>query len=283
MKKCSKCGEIKDESCFSKCKKAKDGLSYQCKECRKIYYKNNKINLAKKKKIYRKNKKEEIAKKQKIYRKNKKEEIAKKSKIYYENNKEEIARKSKIHRKDKKEEIARKAKMYRKGKEEEIARKAKIYRKNKKEEIARKGKIYYENNKEEIARKGKIYNRKPENKVKKNKRTKERKIIDPVFKLRMMASSTIYKALKRGKGSKQGDSILQYLPYKIEELKAHLESLFDKHMNWGNYGSYWHLDHIIPQSKLPFDSMDHPNFQKCWALENLQPLEKYENMRKGAK
>ena len=35
--------------------------------------------------------------------------------------------------------------------------------------------------------------------------------------------------------------------------------------------------------KLPFESMDEPNFQKCWALENLQPLEASENIRKGNK
>lgn len=29
--------------------------------------------------------------------------------------------------------------------------------------------------------------------------------------------------------------------------------------------------------------MDHPNFQKCWALENLRPLEALENIRKGDK
>ena len=38
---------------------------------------------------------------------------------------------------------------------------------------------------------------------------------------------------------------------------------------------------IYPQSKLPYDSMTHPNFLKCWALENLQPLEAKENISKG--
>ena len=38
---------------------------------------------------------------------------------------------------------------------------------------------------------------------------------------------------------------------------------------------------IYPQSKLLYDSMEHPNFLKCWALENLQPLEAKENISKG--
>jgi len=53
-------------------------------------------------------------------------------------------------------------------------------------------------------------------------------------------------------------------------------------MNWDNHGK-WHLDHIYPQSLLPYDSMKHPNFQKCWALDNLHPLEATENISKGNK
>ena len=29
--------------------------------------------------------------------------------------------------------------------------------------------------------------------------------------------------------------------------------------------------------------MEHPNFQKCWALSNLRPLEAFENIRKSNK
>jgi 5-methylcytosine-specific restriction endonuclease McrA len=72
------------------------------------------------------------------------------------------------------------------------------------------------------------------------------------------------------------------MPYTPEQLKEHLESQFEDWMTWDNYGE-WHVDHIHPQSLLPYDSMDHPNFQKCWALENLQPLEARENIIKSNK
>jgi hypothetical protein len=60
-----------------------------------------------------------------------------------------------------------------------------------------------------------------------------------------------------------------------------LESKFDDKMSWDNYGSYWHIDHIIPQSKLLYNSMEDENFKKCWDLQNLQPLEATANMKKG--
>lgn len=68
-------------------------------------------------------------------------------------------------------------------------------------------------------------------------------------------------------------------------------------MNWNNWGRYnaetwddndpstwtWQIDHIIPQSKLKYTSMDDENFKKCWALDNLRPLSSKENLEKGNK
>ena len=73
------------------------------------------------------------------------------------------------------------------------------------------------------------------------------------------------------------------LNYTPKQLKEHLEKQFDDKMNWENYGSYWTIDHIIPQSKLLFETFDDENFIKCWSLENLRPLEKIENIKKGNK
>ena len=54
-------------------------------------------------------------------------------------------------------------------------------------------------------------------------------------------------------------------------------------MSWKNYGVYWHIDHIIPQSDLPYTSMEDDNFKLCWALDNLRPLEAKQNLLDGAK
>jgi hypothetical protein len=106
---------------------------------------------------------------------------------------------------------------------------------------------------------------------------------DPVFRLRCNVSRQIGHALKRANGSKRGESVMKHLPYTQEQLREHLEKQFDDNMTWENYGTYWHIDHIYPQSLLPYDSMEHPNFQKCWSLDNLQPLEGKANIRKSNK
>lgn len=109
----------------------------------------------------------------------------------------------------------------------------------------------------------------------KNKRT-----INPKNKLRDNCSRMINAAMN---GQKGNFSFLEYLDYKIDELKFHLENQFDEHMSWENYGSYWHLDHIIPQSKLLYSSMEDENFKICWDINNLRPLDKIKNMSKGNK
>ena len=70
--------------------------------------------------------------------------------------------------------------------------------------------------------------------------------------------------------------------YTNEELFNHLESQFTDGMSWDNMDE-WHIDHIRPVASFNYDSTDHPDFKKCWALDNLQPLWAFDNMSKGAK
>tara|TARA_R110002110_G_C13359431_1_gene709286 strand:+ start:144 stop:1322 length:1179 start_codon:yes stop_codon:yes gene_type:complete len=105
---------------------------------------------------------------------------------------------------------------------------------------------------------------------------------DPKVRFRCSIGTSVHHALKRLNTTKGGGKTFSNLPYTPEQLFAHIESQFDEHMTWDNYGPYWALDHIIPQAALPYGSMKHPNFVKCWALENLQPLERGENARKSS-
>jgi len=62
-------------------------------------------------------------------------------------------------------------------------------------------------------------------------------------------------------------------------FEKYLEEKFIKGMTWDNYGK-WHIDHIKPDSLFHYKSVDDKEFQECWALKNLQPLEFIENIKK---
>ena len=50
-------------------------------------------------------------------------------------------------------------------------------------------------------------------------------------------------------------------------------------MTWENYGSKWHIDHIIPISS--FNLKNREEFLQACNWLNLQPLWAEENLRKG--
>ena len=128
----------------------------------------------------------------------------------------------------------------------------------------------------------KEYRRRPEVLKRNNKRKRERMKNNPALRLSRNVSALVYEALVKKQGLTKGGSTFEHLPYTPLELKEHIENQFNEHMSWDNYGDYWHLDHIVPQAALIYDSLTHPNFQKCWALNNLQPLEKTKNISKGS-
>lgn len=117
-----------------------------------------------------------------------------------------------------------------------------------------------------------------------------------MIKIRHAVSGSILQAIKRNGGKKNG-SILDNLPYTINELKQHIESLFEPWMSWNNWGKYnpktwddndkstwtWHLDHIKAHVKFNYDSMEHPDFRKCWDLNNLRPYSAKDNIIDGAR
>ena len=101
---------------------------------------------------------------------------------------------------------------------------------------------------------------------------------DHLFRLKSNISRSIYGSIKTNKHGKLTKNILSYT---IEELKTHLESQFVKGMSWDNHGSEWHLDHIRPIDSFNITSIEDEDFQKCWALPNLQPLWANLNLEKS--
>lgn len=136
---------------------------------------------------------------------------------------------------------------------------------------------------------------KVEIKQKRNVRSRQKRAENPSFRLKENVSRMIRGALKKKGSSKRGLSFLKFVGYTMQDLKKHLEQQFEPWMTWDNWGIYnksawndcnsatwaWQIDHIMPQSELPYTSMIDDNFKRCWTLENLRPLSAKQNFLNG--
>ena len=106
---------------------------------------------------------------------------------------------------------------------------------------------------------------------------KNRKKTDEAFRISQNMGSAICHSLK---GKKEWRKWQDIVGYTIDDLIKHLEDKFNDKMTWDNYGLYWEIDHIKPKSLFRCSDTN-DEFKKCWALSNLQPLEKIENRQKS--
>lgn len=109
------------------------------------------------------------------------------------------------------------------------------------------------------------------------KRYKQEQIKNPIFRLSGRMSAGIRKALKQNKAGYHWEDLV---PYTLQELKEHLEKQFDENMTWDNIGEYWEIDHIIPKNLFNFTTYTDRDFQICWSLMNLRPLNWIENRQR---
>jgi len=101
---------------------------------------------------------------------------------------------------------------------------------------------------------------------------------NPKFRLDQNMANLIGRSLRGKKAGKRWEFLVDYT---LNDLMEHLEGQFDIKMNWDNYGNYWHIDHIKPRSIFKYTFSEDKEFKECWALKNLQPLEKIANLRKS--
>ena len=173
--------------------------------------------------------------------------------------------------------LERRKKYYQEHHEEELERKRKYDEKNR-ELVNEKGKEYYWKNpelhrensrawsKENLAHKLKL------NMAYYNKNYKNNEL----FKLKRVMRKDLFKGLKQVNEIKT-NSTFKTLGYSPTDLKSHLEKQFEPEMNWKNYGTKWHIDHIKPLSWAKTKE-EVIQFNK---LENLQPLDAKINMQKN--
>ena len=250
-KSCKVCEESKEKSEFYS-RKAKNGRRWDstCKDCRKSKQGERYRNLDE-------TEKEELL-----------EKVRKRGKTYRESGRESEVKK--IWRESNKDKVNEYQRRWR-GSDNGKAQRQRHYEENKEELLKKNMDRHYKNREDPIWVE------------KQNALARERMrryALDPVWKLAQGVRRDVGMAIKRSNGVKGGRTF-EALPYTPQQLKEHLESQFQEGMTWDNHGE-WHIDHIIPQAALRYDSLEHPNFLKCWALDNLQPLWAKENLRKGS-
>ena len=85
----------------------------------------------------------------------------------------------------------------------------------------------------------------------------------------------------KGIDGKRKNKIKKLVGLKRNDFMKYMEKQFSKKMSWDNYGTVWHIDHIIPKSF--FDFTDERQLRVCWHHTNLRPMLAGDNLRKHAK
>ncbi|HHT9139154.1 MAG TPA: hypothetical protein ACFYEK_18165 [Candidatus Wunengus sp. YC60] len=254
LKKCVLCEELKPYNLFNKLKCSNDGHNYYCRDCSRI-----------KLKEYYVNNPETAAKRASDWKRNNRDKENEYKRCYYSKYPEIVKAQNQKHTNKHLDKIKIRQKNYRANHIDE----AKAY-------LAK----WYIDHSDEVKKKTKQWARDNPDKVRiSNRKKNQKKTSNPMGKLNRNMSFRIWTCLKKFKASKSWKSIVDFT---VWELMDHLEHQFDTGMNWDNYGT-WHVDHKIPLAAFRFKLPTDDEFQKAWALENLQPMWGIENIKKGKK
>jgi len=104
---------------------------------------------------------------------------------------------------------------------------------------------------------------------------RERRQVDVQWRLRTNAATRLNHIIERIVRPVWMTEIGCTLP----ELIKWIESQFQPGMSWDNYGEVWWIDHKEPLSS--FDLTDREQYLAATHHTNLQPLPKFDNIRKG--
>ena len=225
------------------------------------------------------------------YLKNK-EKISKEHQEWYKKNKEKSNERTRKYYLKNKEKVSQRCKEHYYKNWTEIQKRHKLYKLNNKEKLR---KHYYSESNQIRLKQYRLKTKERDKKVRKehskrnrkkiNKYMRDRKRNNPNARIRHQLATRLWVALKRNKpnGSKCA-STMELVGCTIEELWVHLESSpsWESWMTRENYGrGGWDVDHIVACAKFNFI---YPEQQReCFNWRNLQPMEHYKNMSKGAK
>jgi len=170
-------------------------------------------------------------------------------------------------------------KAYRQTHKEESVAYSRIYRKANREKAIAYSRDYYKANKEKMNALSRAYEAANKEKMNAYRLAYVNNLSrnDPMYRLSQSVSSGVYRSLKDNKAGRHWEELVGFT---ITELKARLESLFTEGMAWDNYGE-WHVDHKIPISAHNYERPEDYDFNRCWALKNLQPMWGKDNIKKS--
>jgi hypothetical protein len=104
---------------------------------------------------------------------------------------------------------------------------------------------------------------------------------DIKFNLNHRIKSVIENSIKNNKAGRKWEDLVGY---NVSILLKHLKSTIPEGYTWQDFlEGNLHIDHIIPVSVWNYTKAEHPDFKRCWSLENLRLLPAKENLSKGNK
>ena len=226
----------------------------------------------------------------KQWKKDNPEKVKEQKRRYYKRHSIEI----KKYRKDNSEKINAYNKQWQKDNIEKVKETKKKYYKKNKEKMDVWKKQWYADNRESILEKTKQWRKNNQERIKKykeqwhkkhpgynNQYVITRRKIDPKFNLNRKISRLISRSLKDNKNGRHWENLIGY---NLKDLIKRLEKTIPESYNWGDFmKGKLHIDHKIPISAFNFTNINHIDFQKCWALNNLQLLPAKENIIKSNK
>ncbi len=166
------------------------------------------------------------------------------------------------------------------------------YRINNREKILERSKIYRTKNRDKLSRAALLWQRENSkrfkavrdkyNKTKEGRTRKRRYRIKYRSTLKGYLSHNISKGIGRSlKGNKASQHWEDIVGYTLEQLKRRLKRTMPDGYTWQDYlNGELHIDHKVPIAVFNFDKPEDIDFNRCWALKNLQLLPAKENMSK---
>jgi hypothetical protein len=164
------------------------------------------------------------------------------------------------------------------------------YRRENSERLLEQKRIYYQANRERIlariradSERKQAYDREYHRRTREKNRTRirayQRKYrSDTTRHIAHNLRNRLSKFIKKRSGRSSTESLLGCT---FEEFRNYIEAQFIRGINWKNYGSHWHLDHIIPVTAFDLGNPEH--LKRCFHFSNLRPLPARENLSKGSK